>query len=76
MQYSLLFVLLQLQSLTVAQDNVWSSQQQEQIIGRIHRQPQMEECHVYIPRLAGSSDMALRHKVTVKEKLLELFVGK
>ena len=55
---------------------MWSSQQQEQIIGRIHRQPQMEECHVYIPRLAGSSDMALRHKVTVKEKLLELFVGK
>ena len=58
-----------------SQDNVWSSQQQEQIIGRIHRKPNKKECRIYIPRLYGTSDMELGQLASVKEMLLSMFVG-
>lgn len=56
-------------------DSVWSSQQEEQIIGRIYRQPNKQAVYVYFPRVEGTSDTILSAMADVKEKLLRKFMG-
>lgn len=57
-------------------DSIWSGQAEEQIIGRIHRQPNKQKCIIYFPRVKGTSDTILAEFADVKERLLARFVGK
>ncbi|KAH8114058.1 P-loop containing nucleoside triphosphate hydrolase protein [Phellopilus nigrolimitatus] len=56
-------------------DTVWSGQQEEQIIGRLHRQPNRQQVHVYIPRASGTSDVILSRMSRNKEDLLGAFMN-
>ena len=46
------------------------------MVGRVHRQPNKSQVHVYYPRVEKTSDVMLGSLSSVKERLLASFVGK
>ena len=56
-------------------DMVWSGQVQQQIIGRIHRQPNEKQVYVWFPIVIDTTDELLDVYASTKEKLLTKFFG-
>ncbi|KAL5485573.1 hypothetical protein ACEPAI_6614 [Sanghuangporus weigelae] len=54
-------------------DMVWSGQVQQQIIGRIHRQPNEKQVYVWFPIVKKTTDELLDVFASTKEKLLTSF---
>lgn len=52
---------------------VWSGQTEEQIIGRMYRQPNNQRCAVYFPIVKETTDELLTRTGKSKVQLLDVF---